>query len=266
MALLKDSFSSLFKYPKRKSINYTNYAETDGITADLRKFETESRQVTLIFMIKHSSENDFYNKYEDFFETINDAGYHTFNLENGLIYKFRYDKTQSFTPVRLFNVSDGATSFTINFIEDEIAIDRGITTPSGGIPLKDWYKINGIDFGDFGVHPDGKIGEVLKYPDAKDSFTDERVYYLNIRRLKHKEVIIPLWIHADSKTEFIRNYQAFYNVFAEAGKLSLYIKEIGATTYCYYLDCTSYSMNWSDKPGAHFSIKLAIPIVTWLSQ
>jgi hypothetical protein len=266
MALLKGSFSSLFKYPKRKAVRFTNFAEVDGITPDLRKFETESRQVSLIFMIKHSSESDFYAKYNDFFETVNGSGYHLFNLENGLIHKFRYNKTQLFKPVKLFNAGGGATSFTMEFLEDETAIGNSVITPYGGIPLKGWYRVDGVDFGDFGVHPDGKIGEALRYPDAKDSFTDGRVYDLSVRRLKHKEVTIPLWIHADSKSEFVNNYQAFYNAFSRPGKQSLYIREIKETTYCYYMECTAFKILWGKRPGARFSLKLCIPVATWLGS
>lgn len=264
MVLLKDSFSSLLRYPRRKAVRYTSYAEVDGIHPDLRKFETEPRQVSLTFMIRHTSEAEFYNKYEDFFKTINDSGYHAFDLDNGLVYKLRYDKTQSFKPMGLYNTGESATSFIINFIEDETAIDSHIGTPSGGIPLKGWYSINGVDFGDFGVHPDGEVGEVLKYPDAKEPFTDGEEYNLSIRRLRHKEVTIPVWMHADSKAEFMQNYQAFYNAFATSGKLSLYIKEINATTFCYYMECSAFKVHWGDKPGAFFSITLCIPVVTWI--
>lgn len=264
MILLKDSFNSLLQYPKRKAVRYTNYAEVDGIHPDLRKFETESRQVSLVFMIKHASEAEFYDKYEDFFNTINDSGYHTFDPDNGLIYKLRYDKTQSFKPIGLCNAGEGSTSFTISFMEDATAIDGQIGAPSGGIPLKGWYSIDGVDFGDFGVHPDGEIGEILKYPDAKEPFTDGEDYDLSVRRLKHKEVKISAWMRADSKAEFMQNYQAFYNAFAKPGRLSFYMKEINATTYCYYMECTAFNVRWGDKPGAFFSITLCIPVVTWM--
>ena len=264
MCLIKDSFNSLLKYPKRKTVNYTNYAEKDGITPDLRKFETESRQVSLIFFIRHSSECEFYSIYDDFFAAINDSGYHTFDFEIGIIYKFRYDKTQSFKSIRLFN-SSGGTSFTIDFIEDDAAINGSITSPVGNPILTGWFMVDGVDFGDFGIHPNGAVGEVLKYPDAKESFTDGRAYSLSTRMIKHKEITIPLWMRANSKSDFIHNYQAFYNTFAKPGKRFLYVKELGASTYCYYRDCADYRVSWKNTPGAFFSISICIPVATWLS-
>jgi len=264
MGLLKGSYGSLLKYPKRKEVKYANYAERDGITPDLRKFEIEPRQVSLIFFIRHSSENEFRSIYDDFFMTVNDYGYHTFDLENGLTYQFRYDKTQSFKSIKLFNAA-GGTSFTMNFIEDETSINNAVIIPTGGIDLKGMYIVDGVDFGDFGVHPHGSIGEALKYPDAKDAFTDGQTYSLNTRRIKHKEVTIPFWLHANSRVEFIHNYQAFYNAFAKTGTRLLYIKEIDVATSCYYQDCTSFNVTWNETPTATFSIKLCIPVVTWLS-
>lgn len=265
MAVIKGSFDSLFKYPKRKTINYTNYAERDGITPDVRKFETESRQISLNFLMKHNSEAEFRSRYNDFFQTVNDVEYRKFDLETGLIHTLRYDKTQKFQPIQLFNYSPSGTSFTMTFIEDDLAIDPAIIVPSGGIPLIGSYIIDGRDFGEFGVHPEGEIGDVLQYPDVKNPFFDGRTYNLDVRMLKHKEVTLKFWMLADSKEEFVHNYQAFYNAFSKKGLQKLYIKEISGTTEVYYMDCTSFKMHWGEKPGAFFSLKLCIPVVTWES-
>lgn len=265
MGIITGSFDSLFKYPKRKTVNYTNYAERDGITSDLRKFETEPRRISLNFLMKHNSEAEFRTRYNDFFQAVNDVDYRKFDLETGLIHTLRYDKTQKFVPIRLFNHGPAGTSFTMDFIEDNSAIDPTITVPSGNMPLKGSYIIDGRDFGEFGVHPEGEIGDVLKYPDVKEPFFDGRTYNLDVRMLKHKEITLKFWMHADSKEEFVHNYQAFFNAFAKKGLQQLYIKEIAGTTEVYYMDCTSCKMHWGEKPGAFFSLKLCIPVVTWES-
>ena len=264
IGVLAGSYDSLFKYPKRKAVKFTNYAERDGITPDLRKFETEARAVSINFIMKHNSESEFHARYASFFNLVNGAGYHTFDFDTGLLYRLRYDKTQTFSPTRFFNAGPGATSFTMNFIEDKPAINSSVTSPIGGNPLSGWYRVDGIDFAAFGAHPNGSIGEVLKYPDAKEPFDDGRDIHLDVRKTKHKEITIPLWIHAESKAAFIRNYQAFFNAFRKTGKRNLYIKEIGATTQVYYMECNTFNMHWGSRVGAHFSIRLCIPVATWL--
>ena len=264
MALLTGSYDSLFRYPKRKTVKFTNYAEVDGINPLLSKFETEPRKVSLNFMIRHNSEVDARNTLFDFFEEMNAVKYRTMNLENGLIHVLRYNDTQNWRSIRLFDV-DGGSKFSMNFIEDVPAIDSNITSPVGGIRLKGMYAVNGVDFGDFGIHPDGEIGEVLKYPDAKEPFFDGRTYDLQTRMLKHKEIALKFWINSDSKQEFIHNYQAFWNAFAKPGRQQLYIREAGGTTEVYYVECTAYKVQWTDRPIATFSIKLCIPVVTWSS-
>jgi len=262
--LLEGSYSPLLKYPKRKAVKYSNYAERDGITPDLRKIEFEPKSVSLNFLIKHNSVDEFWVKYQTFFADMTSVGYRTLDLENGLIFSLRFDKSTSHQSPKLYNAGQNITVFTLSFIEDNHSIPK-IYVPIGGNLLTGYYEINGIDFSSFGVHPDGEIGEVLKYPDVKEPFTDGQTFDLNTRRLKHKDITISLWMLAESETEFINNYSAFFNQFNQKGKLSLYIKEIGGMTYCYYRDCTSYLVYWGKRIGVKFSLALTIPVVTWLN-
>lgn len=266
VTLLKDSFSSLLKYPKRTSINYTNYAERDGITADLRKFETESRDVSLRFFIEANTHSEFLTRYDAFFYDMNAVGYRSFDFDTGLIHNMRYNNTSSYNAPRLFydNVNKFG-DFTMNFIEDDYPVNSLITTPTNAISLNGLYIIDGVDFGSFGIHQDGKIGEILKYPDVKSPFFDGREYNLESRMLSYKEVTIPLWMIAYSKEEFIQNYQAFYNALAKPGLRHLFIKEINGTTEIYYTECSSYTITWKETIGVRFSIKFIIPVVTWES-
>lgn len=263
MCLVKDSFNSLLKYPKRMAARYTNYAERDGITPDLRRFETEPRQVSLVFFITHSSESEFRALYDDFFAAVNDSGYHMFDFGIGLSYKFRYDRTRSMRMMKPYSVN-GGTVISMEYMEDAASINERVKIAIGGIELKGMYSVGGVDFGDFGIHPDGTVGEVLKYADAKEAFSDGRVYNLNTRRLRHKEITIPLWMYSVTQAEFINNYQAFYNAFAKSGSQSVYIREIDAVVESYYLECTTYKVNWGSRVTARFSIKLCIPVVGWL--
>jgi hypothetical protein len=264
IALLDGSYGSFLKYPKRKSVEYSDYAEQDGIIPDLRKVELEAKSISLNFVMKHSTMSEFWERYQAFFTDMTATGYRTIVPDYGLAYTVRYDNSAKYESPRLFNEGPGLTSFTLSFVEDIHSIPL-IEYPTGGINLRGLYEINGIDFGLFGIHPDGETGNMLKYPGSKPPFTNGQVYDLGTRRLKHKEITIPLWIAADSKEEFIHNYAAFFRQWNKPGKQALYSRELGGVTYAYYTDCPSYTVNWGNRVRAKFGISVVMPVVTWLN-
>lgn len=266
LRLLEGSLNSVFRYPKRKAVGFSNYAEEDGIRPDLRKFETEVRRVTLHFHLRHRSGSEFFSRYEALLEVINGAGYRVVSFDGALTHRLRYDKAQKVEPFRLPG-TDGATLLTLDFLEDVPAISSGVTEAAGaGVRRSGWYVVDDVDFADFGVYPYGELGSVLRYPDAKEAFSDGRTVYTDVRRLKHKELTVPLCMVAESQAVFRQNYQAFYNAFARLGKRLLYIREVDAFTTCYYTDCTSYEVFWGEaRIMAKFNIGICIPVVTWLS-
>lgn len=263
--LMKGGFNPLFKYPARTKVQFSNYAEMDGIIPDLRKIEFEPKQVALQFMSEARSYSEFLSKYNRFFADMTMPGAHRIlDLENGLTYKLRYDTTASYSMPTPFNAGKHLTSFSLSFIEDSHSIPD-IQYPVGGVPLYGVYSINGIDFGNFGVHPDGEIGDVLKYPDMKAPFSDGKAVDHKTYRLKHKEVTLKLWMYANSEHEFVNNYSAFFNQFNRTGKQQLYIKEIDGVTEVYYTSCPFFEItSWGSRIGARMSLNLVIPVVTWL--
>lgn len=264
VTLLEGSYNSLFKYPQRTPVEFTNYAEQDGIQPNVRKISFQPKQVALNFAMEADTLDEFYYRYNQFYYDITaPGGYRTADLESGLTHQLRYDTASAYEMPTAFNAGKNLTSFTLNFIEDNHAIPS-TQFPIGGIPLRGLYAVNGIDFGAFGIHPDGEIGDVLKYPDMKAPFTNTRNIDHRTYRLKHKELTIKLWMLAESKTEFINNYAAFFNQFNRTGLVPLYIKEIGGTTEVYYTGCSGFDITWGSRIGVKFSINVVVPVVTWL--
>ncbi len=262
--LLQGSYDALFRYPKRKPVQYTNYVERDGITPDLREIVFEPKSVSLCFLMEHRSDNDFWQQYQRFFTDMSAPGYRVMDLDNGLIHTLRYDKTASFQTPKLYNEGPGITVFNMDFIEENHSIPDNGEMTAGGIGLRGIYMINGIDFAEFGVHPDGEIGKFLHYPEMKLPFTDGRTTDLSTVKYKHKELTIPLWMIGDNKEAFLKNYSAFFRQFNQTGKQKLFSKEIGGSTLIYYLDCPSFKLNWGKRIQAKFSLTLMVPVVTWL--
>jgi len=266
LTLLAGSYNTIFRYPKRKSVSFTNFAEKDGIIPDLRKIEFEPRQITLNFSINHNSYNVFKDRYVNFISHITAPGYRLFNFGDGLLYNLRYDRTTTFKTPFIFENSSGFGIFTINFIEDDFSVFNVESVPSYlSDKLRGRYIINGKDFTEYGIYPEGELGEVLKYPDVKEAFTDGKIFYTDTVKLKNKEITIPLWMIADSREDFINNYYAFFNQFNKTGSQTLYIKEISEQVDVYYLECSAFTVNFCEKIMAKLRIKLMIPIITWFN-
>jgi hypothetical protein len=256
--LVQGSYDSVFCYPKRSEVAYTDYAEKDGIRADLRKFETEPRSVTLKFGASHGSVGDFRQKYEDFYALVTSPGYREMDFGKGFTHFLRYSGTKSYEARMIYG--SGGMQFSMDFIEDAPFMDSSVKTPSGSVNIpRGEYKVDGVDFRDFGVFAEaGATSEVLRYADTKPPFTDGRMYYTDTVRLKQREISLPLCMYASNGQTFVRNYQAFYNAFAKAGERSMYVKAAGGTLKVYYKGCGSYRIFWRGEVGARFRLNLTV--------
>jgi hypothetical protein len=258
LGIVKDSYSSLFRYPKRKDVRYTDYAERDGIKADLHRFETVARDVTLHFSMRHDSQSEFLKRYEEFYAFITAPGYRTVDFGTGFTHRLRYEGTQSYDPYGV--MGKGCTLFSMNFKEDDLFIDSSVYYPYSEkvrIPAGE-YRINNIDFYHFGVSCTvGQRGKVLSYPSSKSPFTDgKRVYVEDVLRMKQKTISLPLCMCCKDVKYFNRNYQAFFNFFAQPGVLYLQAKALGDYIGVYYKDCTSYRLYNGMNRSAVFNIVL----------
>lgn len=256
--LLDGSMSSVLTYPTRKAVNYTNYAEVNGITPDLRRFETEPRTVTLQFGIIHNTAAEFPTKHAAFFNMIKAPGYRTMVFDGGLTLRLRYASTSNYAPTTIDG--RGGTKFSMSFAEDDCCISPSVVTGGQAArAARGWYKIDGTDFAAFGVTPDRALGSVLAYPSVKPPFTDGRQYYTDVVKEAHKEISLPLAMCADSQAAFIQNWQAFFNAWAKTGIRRLYVRETGGTEYeAYYKGCSSMSVVWGERPAAKFTVGVVL--------
>ena len=257
---LDGAYGSLLKYPKRKTVNFTNYAEVDGITPDVRKVEFEPKQVTVEFGMVAGSGSAFRQHYDSFYAEMMRDGYRNIDFGHGLVHQLRFEKGSGFRTHSFFRIDRKVAKISISMIEDKTPVGQSVTSPAGGIGLKGYYAINGIDFGDFGICPDAEAGRVLIYDDVKAPFFDGRNYYPDDKKIKHREISLPLWMFGKTVAEFIANYQAFFNQWAKPGLQTLYAGEAGRTFDVYYTNCTSYSVMFDrfGRAGAKFAISFVI--------
>jgi len=262
--LLKGSYNDLFRYPKRKSVPYNNWAESDGIEPDLSVVEFEPKSVKLNFLTQAASVAEFMTKYNKLIAAVSAPEAHQFIFDLGKTFQLRYNVNSSYLYPCAFNEGKNLSIFTLEFIEDNPIVPEALK-PAGGISVRGAYSINGFDFGLFGVGSDKGFEDVLKYPAVKSPFTDGNTVDLSIIRMQHKEIKLSLRMTANNKTEFFNNQAAFFYQFAQVGIQELKIKGVG-TILVYYNDCTDYKIElWQDsKIASRFSLSLTVPVVTWI--
>jgi len=262
--LLKGSYNDLFRYPKRTSVQYNNWAESDGIEPDLSVVEFEPKAVKMNFVIQAASVAEFMTRYNKLIAAVSAPGLRQFGFDFGKTFPLRYNINSAYMYPCAFNEGKNLSIFTLEFTDDNPTAPAA-SVPIGGISSRGAYAINGYDFGLFGVGSDKGFEDALKYPGVKSPFTDGNTVYISNVRTLHKEIKISLWMIAKNKAEFFNNHAAFFYQLSRPGTQELNIKGIG-TIPVYYTDCTDYAIEfWQDtKIVSRFSIALTVPAVTWI--
>jgi hypothetical protein len=257
------NLSSVLKYPKRTTVQFRNWAEQDGIDPDLTEFKTEPKKVSLMFLMEANSADTFWTQFRALFADVSNHGYRTFDLDEFGTFQYRYDTTSTYKVPVPFNQGRNMTVFTLDFIEDNPTFS-GTFSPIGGINLTGQMTINDIDLGSFGCHVENGTDDLLKYPAAKNPFSDGSKVDLSTIRLQHKTVTLSLWQVAKTKAEFLRNHAALWHHLSRTGEQELYFNNVGRTGF-YYNDCTAYTLyQFSDGHcGAKFNLSITIPVWTW---
>lgn len=265
--LLWGSFDSLLKYPKRKTVEYNDWAEQNGIEPYLETVEFEPKSISLHFLMESTTLDSFWDSYKKLYASVTESGYHVFKFTDNISYKLRYDTTSNYNIPQPFNMKDNFTSFALNFIDDNPKIPD-VNNLSGNNLSHGLYQINGYDFGLFGVGSDQGQEDILKYPQLKKPFSDGRTIQLDYPRFSHKEIKLSLWLIAKDEAEFLANYRAFFTQISAPQTQLLNIQKLGISTNVYYSDCTNFKIDSWDKnmKSARFSISLIIPVPTWIQS
>lgn len=150
------SGKALVQMPPLKAVAYNDWAEYDGVEADLDLPVLDSRQIQLSFHIRNIASADA------FLAMLKSAVYHDF-------YFPRLAKTY-----RLRLVSNGNLSLyllhgipTLTFAEDEI-IRRSVTPSTSNVVESDGYRLDNIDLARFGCRvTEGTEANVRRWADIR---------------------------------------------------------------------------------------------------
>ncbi|MDR3140540.1 MAG: hypothetical protein LBU37_02245 [Tannerellaceae bacterium] len=263
--LLDGSLGEVLKYPKRKTVQYNDWAEADGIQPDISEVEFEPRHIRLSLFFNYGSKSGFLAIYRRLIAGLTAPGYRKVTVIDGFIMELRLNETTGFNVPRIIDEGENHVAFTLDFIEDNNSI-LGVPYPVDGINLRGHCSINDIDFGAFGAGFDEAPGEILKYPDMKEPFTDGKSVYLSTINTRHREIRIRLWMLASNKDIFLNNHRALFGQLASPGLQDLYFNATGDTIPVYYSECTEFNIGkWSESGvAARFSISLIAPIASWI--
>lgn len=257
------TLSEWLKLPKRKTVSYNNWAESDGIEPDLSVVEWEETSFKLSFILMGSTPAEYMTRFRAFIAFLSDKGSREVSYM-GITRTLRYDQGNSYDGTPLFEMRKAFSLISLTMKEEkpEIVEER----PTGTINLRGQYAINGIDLSEFGLGGEHRDEDLWKYPGMKTPFTDGKAYDLSTVTTKHKEIKLSLWWICDSVESFLKNRMALLWQLSRPGTLSLYADSIGGSTSAYYTGCGSFSadMYAGGRVAATLSLGLTIPVVEWI--
>lgn len=257
------TLSEWLKLPKRKTVAYNNWAESDGIEPDLSVVEWEETSFKLSFILSGANPTEYMSRFRSFLAFLSDKGSREVSYM-GITRTLRYDQGNSYngTPVLEQRRTWAILSLTMKEEKPEIVEKY----PYSGMRKLGQYAINGIDLSEFGMGSERKDEDLMKYPGMKTPFSDGKAYDLSMVTTKHKEIKLSLWWICDSVESFLKNRMALLWQLSRPGTLSLYADSIGGNTSAYYTGCGSFSANMyaGGRVAATLSLGLTIPVVEWI--
>lgn len=259
------TLSEWLKLPKRKSVAYNNWAESDGIEPDLTRVEWEETSIKLSFILSGQNPSEYMSRFRSFLAFISDKGSREISYM-GITRTLRYDQGNGYngTPLLEQRKAWSILSLTMKERKPEI-IEK---YPYSGMSLLGQYAINGIDLSEFGMGSEQNDEELMKYPGMKTPFYDGNKYDLSTVTTKHKEIKLSLWWICASMGEFVHNRMALLWQLSRPGTLNLYAESMRGSTYAYYTGCGSFSATTysSGRVAARLSMSFTVPTVEWVES
>ena len=227
----KGGYKQVVQMPSFKNIDLTEWAEFDGVEADLLSPVLNTRQLQIPFCITNI-------RYaEDFFDDLATGAYHTFYFEE-------LKKTY-----RLRMVSNGSFSsfiklgkLTLTFADDFPAVPSGSPYQLGKSEIRQaGYEVDGVDFSQFGSYVlKGTDDSIRKAANVREnlkidvqsvagiSYDDEEVHF------KTKDVTLKLLIDAEDIDEFWVRWNALFSILIQPEQRTFYFAVLPAEYDCYY--------------------------------
>ncbi len=248
-------YKELVQMPPFKSIEFNDWAEEDGIEADLSDPKLDTRKLTVNFCATDI------DRVADFIYFLSQSVYHTCNMvEIGRTLKLRL--------VGQPNMSQFIKSgtFSVEFADDFPFFGYTYAAPSDmGVWLKG-YEIDGVDLSTYGVYVlDGTDASIIKSPEVKPRLIINRSIDNGVSYdagggvvFKSKEVQVKCLMKAPSIALFWKNYLALFWALTRPEERDLYFARYSENYSCYYKECavTKFDRIMGGGVWCEFTIKL----------
>lgn len=246
---IKDGgLAALLAWPQFKNVKIYNWAEEDGIIADLRNMRLDGRNVSVQFHMEHSDAPSMARKLERMLTSVT---YHAIRcLTLGKTYTMRYVSNGS------FSMNDDFDTLAITFAEDmvskpvightatldfgdhtetfTIAVPESSSTPASG------YLLDGIEMSMFGMYVTHSTFDTFqKMPSAKEkmkrgvSIQSGYIYDgTGAEKVSYADVTLNIHVRTSSVTEFWQRWYAMFAILFANGSHT--IEGGGRRCECYY--------------------------------
>lgn len=265
--ITEGGYNGLVSAPKLKAIKYNDWAEEDGIEADLSNPVLDTKEFTVLFGCLDNS------KKEDFIHFITRVPYHDFEFKEieaerklrliseqskytvATAQSFSLSFADDFPEKSLAKYVDvwGTEDNRIIMSEDEInAIIKDITPVSnakkteGESSIYQQYYLDGVPFSSYGISIlDGSYDEVTKIPPVKKNLLlnymnrSGAIYDNSWVKFQAKDVALRCCLRADSLNDFWNNYSSFISDLIQPNERKLYVGAANDTFSCFYKSCNT---------------------------
>ncbi len=250
LSVSEGGYDGLILYPPLKKTDTNDWAEEDGIEADLSSPALDVREISITFIGANSN-------LAGFFAVISDGAYHVFNFASiGQTYTLRFvseNSRETIGPV---------TKLTLTFCDDFPMKDYVYQAPiETGTPQSD-YSLNGCNLSAYGIRVlQGASDQLNKVPETKANLTINlnnapgAYYDAGTVTYKSKEVMLHLWLRGSTKELFWQNYKAFLYDMTRPG-IKILTKQSGNYPFYYQSATASRIFVTGGSMVADFTIKL----------
>lgn len=222
-------YNSLLSYPSLKQVEYNNWPEEDGIEPDLSNPVLDTKNVEISFATQD------YTKVGGIVELVSDMAYHTFEFDFlGVERRLRLLGMPDLTLI------NNMGSFSLRFSDDFPLEGYVYLAPESNL-LNGDYEIDGINLSKYGcVVLKGTRANILESPDTKPGLTINSKYRAGADYdagsvfFQTKNVDLNILLHANTKEEFWRNYNALLYDISRPGSHVLFSEYLYEEFEFYY--------------------------------
>ena len=255
------NYKQVIQYGKFKTIPTTDWAEYDGIEADLSNPLLNTRSIAISFCFTD------WSKAKDLFLDLSDGAYHTFYFTDlGKTYTWRLDKTSSYS----INKQLGKISLT--FVEDTPTIPTAEPLEQATIKTQG-FSIDGYDLSLFNCYVlDNSIQSIRQALDTKENLSintkqiQGAIYDSGVVLYKNKDIKLTLLINTATLSEFWQSYEALFAKIVASGEHTLTVANESCVEgengeyQCYYngISISKFDILGNGHVWCNFSLTLSL--------